>query len=631
MIRRSMRFLCLILLFVLLLLVLGSAPLQAPPIRLQGGAGGVSQGVLRPPTPSPSPTPAPSSQGTIYGGRGPGGSCFNPVGGGAFATILQQDFHWGTDHLSARYRQDTVDRLCNDYWAWFDPNGQDVPARQVLSTLHWPPDLFAQPWLDGFVHVSWIAISFPTTPTPVCPGNGNCGEPSNPACFVSLLFGQTWNICDPIRAIINAVANAISQGYQQSAAQVTFLWQTPLAPFQEDNAHLLNFWNSSWAIVLLCVTAVVAWGALRSMVGAVVSWLSYAQVIELLPRLVFALLAALLSRQFFVLLIQANNALSSHFAPTLLETIVGHPNPGIKLGLVQILFGALGFALIVEEAARLALLYVLFAASPLLFFLAALPETQHWALGAARAAIMLAFLQAIQAFILDVGNRLFDSVLAGQNDLTVLHLLVALALLYLALVVFFALMRLAFGTSGYWVAGFPLLALVALRSGTRGAGRNLSRAFSVRSNTLAMPGGGGTPVQTSPRVGQRQAGGRQRSARPGGGGPAPRGGTRGGGGGNRGGGGAGNPRPGVAPRGNPGPGPAGPLTPQANPRPARPGGGVGRNPTVPLAPPSSPRVQSTAPPPAPGAAGSATPRRPPVVAPGGPAPQPRSSPRRKTP
>jgi hypothetical protein len=429
---------------------------------------------------APGATPTAQARGVIYGGRGPGGSCSNPVGGGTIASIVQQDFHWGSTRLSPRYQHDTVDRLCNDFWAWFGPAGQDVSARQVLQTLRWPPDLFTQPWLAGLVHVSWMPIAFPITPAPVCPGSQNCGAPNeNPACYWSPQVGPfqpTFNLCAPIRAAINAIAGAIGQGYRDSAAQVTFLWSTPLSPFQDDaSSGLLSLWNLSWRLVLLATAAVIAWGALRSMIGSVVNWLSYAQIIELLPRLLFALLAALLSRQVFVLLIQANNALSVIFSNALFQTIIAHPNPGIRLGLLQILYGLLGLALIVEGAARLALIEALFAASPLLFFLAALPETQRWAQTSAVATVLCVFLQAVQAFLLDVGDHLLGSVLHMQSgSFNVVQLLVALAVLYLTLTLFVALLRAAFGPGGYALAGFPLLTLSVLRRASRGARSGLT-------------------------------------------------------------------------------------------------------------------------------------------------------------
>lgn len=484
--------LCVLVLGALLLLFLVSiagSGLAAQPMGSQAGAGAaLPPGTFLPPQLALTPTA--TVPGVLYGGRGPDGSCSNPPGGGSITSIIQQDFQWESARLDARYQHDTVDRLCNDFWAWFDPAGQNVPVRQVLQTLHWPANLFARPWLDGPVHVGWMPIAFPSTPNVVCPGNQNCGVPNeNPACYWSPQVGPfqpTFNLCAPVRAAINAVANAIGQGYRDNIARLPFLWRTPLAPFQDDaTSGLLSLWSLSWHLVLFAIASVIAWGALRSMIGAVVNWLSYAQIVELLPRLLFALLAALLSRQVFILLIQASNALSSIFSSSVFQTIIMHPNPGIRLGLLQILYGLLGLALVVEGAARLALIEALFAASPLLFFLAALPETQRWAQSSAIAAVLLIFLQAVQAFLLDVGDHLLMSILhthSGAPD--GIQVLVALAVLYLTLTLFVALLRAAFGPGGYALGGFPLLTLALARRAGRSARSHLSAAGGRPQATL---------------------------------------------------------------------------------------------------------------------------------------------------
>jgi len=518
-------------LLLLLFVSIAGSGFAAQPVGPQAGAGGapVPRGTFLPPLLALTPTTA--ALGVLYGGRGPDGSCSNPPGGGSIASMVQQDFHWESARLDPRYQHDSVDRLCNDFWAWFDPAGQNVPVRQVLQTLHWPDNLFARPWLSGQVHVSWLPIAFPTTPNPVCPGGQNCGVPNeNPACYWSPQVGPfqpTFNLCAPVRAAINAVANAMGQGYRDNIARLPFLWRTPLAPFQDDaTSGLLSLWSLSWHLVLFAIASVIAWGALRSMIGAVVNWLSYAQIIELLPRLLFALLAALLSRQVFILLIQSSNALSTVFSSSIFQTIIMHPNPGIRLGLLQILYGLLGLALVVEGAARLALIEALFAASPLLFFLAALPETQRWAQTSAVAAVLLIFMQAVQAFLLDVGDHLLMSILhthGGAPD--GVQLLVALAVLYLTLTLFVALLRAAFGPGGYALGGFPLLALALLRRASRGARSGL---HAVGGRAGATPGGmtstGGrfafTGVQAGTGRGQSLRTGRGSAFSPGGSSPS---------------------------------------------------------------------------------------------------------------
>ncbi|MBO0793388.1 MAG: hypothetical protein J2P36_20885 [Ktedonobacteraceae bacterium] len=479
----------------LLLFALPSSPAQARSMAWQQA--GTPQGSTH-------------SQGTIYGVGQFGNTCENP-GGGTIAQTITFLFNWPADRLSPKYQHDTVDSLCLDYWAWngpqFGAKGTDVPVHELLHTLHWPADLFKKPWSEGTIHVHLIGFVAPvqpvTGPTKTFIQDGNGNTESTRACFLSLPFGQSFDLCQAARGLINAAAQAIGDFYHTNEQQLHFLWQTPLSPFQDDqSAGLIRLWTASWSIVLVCVTAVIAWGALRSMLGAVVSWLSYAQVLELLPRLVFALLAALLSQHLFILLIQANNALSGLFSSTTLQTIVRTPNPGIRLGLLQVIYGLSGLVLVVEEAARLAFIYILYAASPLLFFLAALPETQRWAQGAARAAILLIFLQAMQAFMLDVGNRIALSVLhQSDGSLSIVQLLLALAVLYVALATFVAVVRMAFGVGGYALAGGPLLFLGAAGRSVRAlavgglsaAGLRGGRTITIRQDPSARQGSGRGP------------------------------------------------------------------------------------------------------------------------------------------
>src|SRR5581483_3784502 len=122
------------------------------------------------------------------------------------------------------------------------------------------------------------------------------------------------------------------------------------------------------------------------MLGSTMNWLAYANLIEIIPRLLLGLLAAYYSKQFFLLLIQTNNALTSIFecanvaattdcTKNVLSTIINAHATGTVAESLQIVYGCMGFLLIIEEAARIAVVYLLFAFSPILFFLASLRET----------------------------------------------------------------------------------------------------------------------------------------------------------------------------------------------------------------------------------------------------------------
>ena len=180
------------------------------------------------------------------------------------------------------------------------------------------------------------------------------------------------------------------------------------------------------------------------------------------------LLAAFYSKQFFLLLIQTNNALAAIFecsnvaATTdctkgVLNTVINAPTTGTVAGALQIVYGVMGFLLIIEEAARIAVIYLLFAFSPILFFLASLRETERWAKSTALAAILFILLQAMQAATLNVGESVLSGVFHNSaSQLGFLNLLVAIAILYITLLLFFSITRMAFGFAGGPFALAPL-------------------------------------------------------------------------------------------------------------------------------------------------------------------------------
>lgn len=319
------------------------------------------------------------------------------------------------------------------------------------------------------------------------PTDGSTG----PCDWVINIFGEHHiDVCFPIRLIVEAGAGTIRSIFHAVTKQVDFLWSTPLSPFQDNTqGGLISVWDISWGIVLSCVTAVIAWAGLRYAVGSVLSWLSYANLIELIPRLLFALLAAFFSKTFFIMLIQTNNALAGIFNTNALTIIMDQTTTGIISNLMQILYGVLAFVLILEGVARIAVIYLLFAFAPILFFLAGLRETQRWAKNAAVAAVLFIFLQAIQAGTLDVGGRIMTSVLHSKpEDVTFLNLLVAVAIMYITLTLFFSITRMALGRGGDALAATPFMAAAGSLGFTRAAvGAVGNVAGSIRQGVQPLP------------------------------------------------------------------------------------------------------------------------------------------------
>lgn len=430
------------------------ASTSTPPQQSErGGAyGAVSYaaptGVAPTATPSATATP-PVTQPTMYGGSGKDGACLGTSGTGN--DMIKMDFGWPASVLNKQWKHYASYRLCNDRYTW--ETVITLPIKTVLQTLQWPPDLLLPQYANQVVTLQPLSSFDPVTQQAqqqAQQGNQQTSTETNKNCIWHISFSfinGDIDICQPIRAIVSAGSSGIRWIYQNTQAQIDFMWQTPLQPFQDDKTSgLLTVWSMSWAIVLACITAVLAYGALRYMVGSAVNWLAYANLAELLPRLLFGLLAAYFSKEFFIMLIQANNALAGIFNHNTINTIINGKASGVVNEALQILYGLMGFCLIVEEVARIAILYLLFAFAPILFFFASLRETQRWAKTAGVAAVVFVFIQAAQSATLDVGGRVLTTVLKNTDgNLTFLNILISLAILYLTLMLFFSLARLALG------------------------------------------------------------------------------------------------------------------------------------------------------------------------------------------
>jgi hypothetical protein len=439
-------------------------PVSLPPAQSdQGGGNG---------------TMTPRAGGIIYGAGGPGGTCKGTAG--SIAHMLNMDFGWTTQYLDSKWAKDTRDELCNDHWLWTIT--QTLPAKTVFTMLQWidskgqPLNLLAAPYANQPITVRPIAQVDPTTWQQQQQQQQQDTQP-----------GQVHiDVCAPLRLLLQAGAWAVSHLYQATAKQINFLWTTPLQPFQ-DNAGggLISVWNTSWAIVLACITAIVAWAALRYMVGAALSWLAYANLIELLPRVLFALLAAFYSKQFFIVFIQMNNALAHIFNASALTIMLNQQKGGIIDSTIQILYGVMAFVLLLEEIARIAVIYLLFAFSPVLFFLASLRETQRFAKTTAIAAILFIFLQAMQAAALDVGGQVLTTVLHNKpNNLSFLNLLVSLTIMYITIMLFFGITRVALGRAGDPIASLPFIVAAASARFGRGAARTTRTAISEADKAM---------------------------------------------------------------------------------------------------------------------------------------------------
>lgn len=410
-----------------------------PPLHLAGSGGAYTaqannQGTL-------------ADAGPLYGSKD-GKTCQGTSG--TIAKMIQLDFGWSADYLQNKYQKDTKTVLCNDTWPW--QSTMNLHVVDVLKALGWPTDLLKAPYNTQVIAVRPLPSVDPTTNTQSWKAYDQQFQSTGPCDWVpNLVIARPHiDICAPFRGLLTQAEQSLKSVYDGALNQTnSFLWTTPTDPFTTDGSGLLDVWKGSWIVVTTLLVCVIAWASIRSMFGQTIHWLTYANAVEFLPRIVFALIAAYFSKEIFVILFQFSNALTHPFTTDTVKTLIdGQPNNTVAM-VMQVVYAIMGFLLIVEEAARMAVLYLLFAFSPILFFLAALTETQSVAMSTFKAAILFALLQPAQAATLNVGSRVLSTVLTQHaGNLGVLNFLVAIAIMYICLMLFFSFNSLAFGRAG---------------------------------------------------------------------------------------------------------------------------------------------------------------------------------------
>src|SRR5579859_477284 len=190
----------------------------------------------------------------------------------------------------------------------------------------------------------------------------------------------TWvyvNVCDLLNTVLHsAVVKPLNDALNTLIDQTKyFLWTTPPDTTYK-NAALLHFWDISLWLAGTALAAILAWAALRSMIGQAFSWLSYANMLELLQRIALGLLAAVCSLEFTHFLVDVSNALCKMFDPTILTKMTDSAPDSSVAATLQGIYIFMSILLILEEAARYAILYILIAFSPLWMVAASIRETQ---------------------------------------------------------------------------------------------------------------------------------------------------------------------------------------------------------------------------------------------------------------
>src|SRR6266542_520482 len=216
-------------------------------------------------------------------------------------------------------------------------------------------------------------------------------------------------------------------------SSLNFVTRTPAeGTYESPTVHSL--WDFSRVLVNLALAAIGMWGGFNIMVKEHIRS-PYHEVMELLPRLILAALAANLTLEFAKGLIDANNAISAGVGP------VGLPGydqattnqDGMALIFTSLAYGDVAVLLVLQMLMRLALIDMLIVLAPIAALLWALPQTQSWAHWWADLFPIAVFQQAIQMMVLRLGSALMVELTPGSLSNALLTLLLGIAVCWLTL------------------------------------------------------------------------------------------------------------------------------------------------------------------------------------------------------
>ncbi len=245
-------------------------------------------------------------------------------------------------------------------------------------------------------------------------------------------------IAQNIFNVLQPLVDAVNQ------SSLNFITQTPAAGTYQ-NATVMQFTTWSIGVVNAAVAVFIIIAGYNIMIARQIGS-DYYELMEFLPRLALAVLAANFSLFFIRLFIDLENALNldviSLFSLTILtNTIVGifHGNllgAGLLAFVLAIILGVMDLLLAWQMLLRLALLILLIVLAPLAFLCGALPQTQGYLRLWLSTFAATVFIQFFQVSALAIGGTLISYVTAANLfnlGGSLLSIITSSAVLYLVL------------------------------------------------------------------------------------------------------------------------------------------------------------------------------------------------------
>nr|AQQ74582.1 hypothetical protein [uncultured bacterium] len=283
------------------------------------------------------------------------------------------------------------------------------------------------------------------------------------------------------KAMLEAMRGFIDWAMGFGDSSLNFVTRTP-AEGTYESTTVRSLWDFSRALVNAGLAVILMWGGFNVMVKEQTRS-PYHEVMELLPRVILAALAANLTLEFVRFLIDANNAFSAAVGDVSLPGYdEATPNQeGIALIFTALAYGIVAILLVFQMLMRLALIDMLIVLAPIATLLWVLPQTQGFARWWVDLLPITVFQQAIQMMVLKLGSALMLELTPGSLSNALLTLMLGIAVCWLTLKVP-SLLRSRNSQASFWnvatfvVATRAIGAVAAARGGgAAGAGGGAGR------------------------------------------------------------------------------------------------------------------------------------------------------------
>jgi hypothetical protein len=293
------------------------------------------------------------------------------------------------------------------------------------------------------------------------------------------------------QAMLEAIRGFVDWAMGLGDSSLNFVTRTP-AEGTYDSTTVRSLWDFSRAIVNVGLAVILMWGGFNVMVKEATRS-PYHEVMELLPRVILAALAANLTLEFVRFLIDANNAFSAAVGQV---TLPGYDEAtpsqeGIALIFTALAYGIVVILLVFQMLMRLALIDMLIVLAPIAALLWVLPQTQGFARWWADILPMTVFQQAVQMMVLRLGSALMLELTPGSLSNALLTLLLGIAVCWLTLKVP-SLLRSRNSQATLWNVATLVIA-------TRVMG---AVAASRGGGAAGAAGGGGGAARSAPAAGR---------------------------------------------------------------------------------------------------------------------------------